>query len=62
MTTYIRIKLFCEKTGWTDRAVRMKMQKGVWLEGREWCRAPDGSILIHWENYEKWVEGGRAAA
>lgn len=60
--TYVRIAHFCQQTGWTDRAVRRKIQEGVWVEGHQWRRAPDGSILISMEGYERWVEAGKAAA
>jgi hypothetical protein len=60
--TYVRIALFCEKTGWTDRAVRRKCQDGVWQENKVWRRAPDGTILIAVEEYERWVEGEKGAA
>lgn len=60
--TYVRIALFVEKTGWTDKAVRRKIEEGVWPEGQIWRRAPDGSIVISMEGYERWVEVGRAAA
>jgi hypothetical protein len=53
---YVRIPKFCEETGYTDRAVETKIQRGVWIEGRHYRRAPDGSILMDMEGYEKWVE------
>jgi hypothetical protein len=53
---YLRVAKFCELTGWTDRAVRRKIQEGVWLEGREYRRAPEGSILIDMQGYNQWVE------
>lgn len=59
---YIRIALFTALTGWTDKAVRRKIQDGVWVEDREYRRAPDGNVLIDVEGYNRWVEGGRAAA
>jgi hypothetical protein len=55
---YIRITLFCEKTGYTDRAVRRKIQEGVWQEGREFRRTPDRNILIDLNAYKKWVNRG----
>lgn len=59
---YIRIALFTAQTGWTEKAVRRKIEDGVWVQGREYRRAPDGALLIDVEGYEKWVEGGAAAA
>lgn len=58
----IRVNKFCELTGWTDRAVRRKIQEGVWLEGKEYHRAPDRSITMDMEGYERWVKGQREAA
>lgn len=59
---YIRIPLFCQQTGWSEKAVRRKIEEGIWIAGREYKRAPDGSILIDVEGYERWVEGSRATA
>jgi hypothetical protein len=56
MSNYVLIKKFCELTGYTDKAVRHKVALGVWLEGKEYVRAPDGHIVINMDNYYKWVE------
>jgi len=53
---YVQIAKFCEETGYTARAVETKIHRGVWVEGRQYRRAPDGRILIDMEGYEKWVE------
>lgn len=54
---YVRIPKFVEETGYTARAVETKIHRGVWIEGREYRRAPDGSILIDMDGYSRWVEG-----
>ena len=59
---YMRVAKFCDETGWTDRAVRRKIQDGVWVEGKQYRRAPDGNVLIDVEGYERWVEGERVTA
>lgn len=59
---YIRIPKFVEETGYTARAVETKIQRGVWLEGKLYRRAPDGSILMDMEGFEKWVENQPAEA
>lgn len=59
---YLRIHLFCEITGFTEKAVRRKIEDGYWMLGREYRKAPDGSILMDIKGYNKWVEGGTAAA
>jgi hypothetical protein len=59
---YVRVNKFAELTGYTDKAVRCKIAEGVWLEGKQWRRAPDGAILVDLVGYELWVEGNRATA
>ncbi len=56
MVRWVRISRFCELTGYTKDAVYTKIQRGHWLEGVLWKRAPDGNILMNLEAYEKWVE------
>lgn len=53
---YLLVHKFCEDSGYTERAVRLKIQNGVWIEGREYRRAPDGHIMINVEGVEEWVE------
>lgn len=59
---YVRISKFAADTGYTEKAIRRKIEDGVWLQDRQYRRAPDGSILMDIEGYSKWVEGGTAAA
>jgi hypothetical protein len=47
-----------DDTGYSEHAIRSKIQKGVWMEGRVWRRAPDGKILIDEDGYNEWVENG----
>ncbi|NUZ07620.1 excisionase [Piscinibacter koreensis] len=52
---YVTIELASTLTGYTPSAMRTKISRGVWLEGREWVRAPDGHVLIDMRGYERWV-------
>ena len=52
---YVKIGKFEELTGYTEKAVRRKIQEGVFVQGREFLKAPDGHILIDMEGYEKWA-------
>lgn len=61
-TRYVRLPLFEQITGYSQKAVRRKIEEGVWLEGKQYRRAPDGRILIDMDGYEKWVEGQTQAA
>ena len=56
---FVLIPLFCAMTGYTDRAVRRKIQDGVWIQGVHWRKSPDNRIQIDLENYTKWVEGSK---
>ncbi len=53
---WVLIKVFVTMTGYTDKAVRRKIETGVWTEGRHYRRAPDGHITMNLQEYYKWVE------
>lgn len=55
---YVTIELAASLTGYTQLAIEKKIEKGVWVEGREWKKAPDGRRLISLEGYKRWVERG----
>lgn len=61
-TRYIKLSRFEHLTGYTEKAVRRKIEEGIWLEGREFRRAPDGHILVDLQGYEKWVENRKQVA
>lgn len=48
---------FCALTGYTEKAVRRKIEDGKWIEGRHYRKAPDGHITMNLQAYYKWVEG-----
>ena len=56
---YVLIAKAAELTGYSKRAIEEKIAKGVWREGLEWCKAPDGHRTIDLLGYERWVEEGR---
>jgi len=58
----VTLTLFESVTGYTEKAVRRKIEDGVWLERREFYRAPDRRILINMEGYYAWARGERVAA
>lgn len=53
---YVTVALASAITGFTDKAIRRKIEDGVWVEGQLWKRAPDGHILINLEGYRRWVD------
>lgn len=56
---YVRIARFADLTGYTEKAIRRKIAEGIWLDGREYRRAPDGRLCIDLEGYCRWVESGQ---
>lgn len=57
---YVTIELASTLTGRSPAAIRAKIARGEWIEGREYIRAPDHRITVDLRGYEKWVE--KAAA
>lgn len=55
----IKVKKFCELTGYTPAAIHLKISRGVWLNGREYTKAPDGNILVSIKGYEDWINKSR---
>lgn len=43
--------------GLSEGAIRKRIARGLWLEGREWKRAPDGGIWIITGGVKQWVMG-----
>lgn len=54
---YVQIKVFERLTGYTADAIQKKIRAGVFRQGKEWQRAPDGRVLISLQGYHNWVEG-----
>jgi hypothetical protein len=54
---YVLLPLANAITGYTVKAMQRKIERGEWVEGKVWVRAPDGHILISISGFEMWVEG-----
>lgn len=53
---YVLLPLANLITGYTVKAMERKIERGDWVEGKVWRRAPDGHILIDIQGYQRWVE------
>ena len=56
---YVTIEEASMRTGYSVIAINRKIDAGVWIEGREWVKAPDGRRLVDRDGYERWVRNGR---
>lgn len=57
-STYVLIAKAARETGYSVKAIEMKIERGVWVEGREWRRAPDRHRLIDLRAVQSWIERG----
>lgn len=53
---WVLINKVIELIGYTDDAIRSKIQKGVWQYGVHWTKAPDGRLMFNLEAIHKWIE------
>ena len=58
---FVKLPLAESATGYSVEAMNTKIKRGVWLEGHEYIRAPDGSLLVDMVGYELWAVGQRRA-
>lgn len=52
---FVLIPKAAELTGYTAKAIRRKIESGVWMEGVECRKAPDGHWMIDIPAVERWV-------
>ena len=56
MLPYLTIDKFATLSGYTAGAIRAKVKEGVWVEGKEYIRAPDKRVLVSVGGFEAWAE------
>lgn len=52
---WVTIQLAATLTGLTEKAIRRKIERGVWLQGKHWRKA-DGRVYLDMAAYERWIE------
>lgn len=52
---FVTVGIYATISGRSANAIRMKIKEGKWLDGREFVRDPDGTVLIDREGVQKWV-------
>jgi len=58
---WVLIPVFSTLTGYTEKAIRRKIQDGVWVQGKHYRKAPDGRVAMNLQEFYRWVEGTQAA-
>lgn len=53
----VTIRRFAELSGYSEKAVRRKIERGDWLEGFEYHRAPTGGVTIYLPGFNRWAQG-----
>jgi hypothetical protein len=53
---YVLLPLAAQLTGLTVKAIRHKIDRGQWLDGKEYRRGPDGHIYVSMRGFQSWVE------
>lgn len=54
---FVTIELAAAITGLSPGAIRTKIGKGIWLEGRQYVRR-EGRVFVDLKGYEAWVSRG----
>jgi hypothetical protein len=57
--SFVRINMAAEVLGLTTKAIRRKIEDGIWRSGLEYHRDPQGCIWIDIESVNEWVKYGR---
>lgn len=53
---YVTLEKCHDLTGYSVKALRRKIESGVWAEGIHYRKAPDNRVLVDLDRFEKWVE------
>jgi len=52
---WVRIERYCELTGETTQSVKTKRNNGMWLQGVQYEKKPDGVIWYNLTEIHKWL-------
>ena len=52
---FVTIKKASDITGLTEKAIRRKIEEQIWVEGKQFFRAPDARIFISLAGFEAWL-------
>jgi hypothetical protein len=55
---YVTVKGAAAATGLSEASVRKRIERGIWLDGKHWRKAPDQRIYVDLRAIEVWIESG----
>lgn len=55
---WVTVNHAAKLTGFTEKAIRRKIERNIWLEGKHFKKL-DGRLLIDMEAYAKWGKTGK---
>ncbi len=60
MINYVTADKMSELTGYTKKAIELKVERGVWRQGKVWVKGPDKRRLYSISGYNEWAESEAA--
>ncbi len=54
---FVTVELASRLIGITDKAIRRKIEDGIWAEGKQYRRR-DGRVFVDLRGFENWIEYG----
>jgi len=57
---WVTVKRFSEISGYTPKAIYIKIQRGVWISDIHFRKAPDGRIFLDCAALQSWIKGEAA--
>lgn len=54
---FVTIELASRLIGLTDKAIRRKIEEGIWAEGKQYRRR-EGRVFVDLKGFESWIEHG----
>ena len=57
---WVTLKKFSVLSGYTEKALHHKIERGIWTKDIMWRKAPDGRLFININKFEDWIIKGAA--
>jgi len=54
---WVRGSLLMAIFGISEETARKYRERGIWLEGRQWCKDPVGRVVYNPSSIDDWFEG-----